>query len=139
MLMIQTRNTRRLVMLGALTSMLSILVFRSYLPDPAAWALLALGAALTVMWTLAYWIGIGEVARDAQKTAWLWGSLLGLIGAVMLATIPAVFPFIDAIIDWVDTGPGVVNASVVTGMLWVLAAQLIGFTIYWAGWWIAKR
>jgi fluoride ion exporter CrcB/FEX len=38
------------------------------------------------------------------------------------------------------TGPRLIeDAGFITGALYVLLAQLIGFALYWLGWWVAKR
>ncbi len=139
MFTIQTRKTRRLVGLASLALALTIFIGRAYIPTPVAWAIFLAVLALGAIWTRAYWRHIGEVARDGQKTAWLWGGILGLGAAIFLMAIPAAYPLIGATIDWVDTSPGIVNASFVAGVLWAFAAQMIGFALYWAYWWIAKR
>ena len=139
MLTIQTRNTRRLIGVASLLAGAAFLLARPYISTSVAWTLFVACFALFALWIPAYWRSIGEVARDGQKTAWLWGGAIGMGVAIGLVGIPAVFPLIDAIIAWVATSPGVVNPSFVAGVLWVFAAQLIGFALYWLGWWIAKR
>lgn len=137
--MLDSRTTRNVVSFATLAMAAAIVIARPYISLAAAWALLVIFIGFAVVATLAYWRAIGEVAREGQKTAWFWGGIIGAAVAMTLATIPAVVPLIGAVIDWIDTSASVINASFVAGMIWMFAAQMIGFTIYWAFWWIARR
>jgi len=110
---------------------------------PAAWGqapsigevVLAAGLAVFLaLHTLYWWRGLDEAAKEAHKWAWWWGGNLGLVGggAVVIAAangadlLPAQAPHSDA-------------AMVAVGVVGVLVAQVLGYTIAWCGWWMARR
>lgn len=91
---------------------------------------LAAAGALSWHW----WTKLDEVAREAQKFGWYWGGSAGILasGTVMIL---------------VDSGRMTAPAFLlqaasspfVAGAMMVLGAQMIGFVIVWAGWWLAHR
>lgn len=112
-------------------------------------------ACLAVIWSFAailvYWRGLDEVARDAQKTAWLWGGMAGgVIGLIVLGAPtplqPVIADAIAAATSWLRGGGAEAPrlgafglTAVLLGGMYVLIAQTVGFLIFWAGWWIVKR
>ena len=139
MLTIQTRNTRRLVGLASLVAAAAFVIGAPYFAPVILGFLFLLFFALCAVWIRSYWRDIGEVARDGQKTAWLWGGVIGAGLATLAMTIPPLYPFFDRMIALIASRPNVVDPSFVAGALWIFAMQIIGFTAYWACWWAAKR
>ncbi len=88
----------------------------------------------------ALWMrSIDEAAREAHKAAWYWGGSSGMaVGGVLMivATLPGaerwVFP---AVLDG-RTDPAVYAAAGGFGMMMLM---IIGYTIVWAWWWLARR
>ncbi|NWE52600.1 hypothetical protein [Brevundimonas sp. P7753] len=111
---------------------------------PSAWGqapsigvvVLAAGLAVfLVLHTLYWWRSLDEAAKEAHKWAWWWGGNLGFIvggAAVVIAALngvhllPARVPHTDA-------------ALIAAGLIAALAAQAVGYTLAWCGWWVARR
>jgi hypothetical protein len=111
---------------------------------PATWGqapsigvvVLAAGLAVfLVLHTLYWWRSLDEAAKEAHKWAWWWGGNLGFIvggAAVVIAALngvhlpPARVPHTDA-------------ALIAAGLIAALAAQAVGYTLAWCGWWVARR
>lgn len=91
--------------------------------------LVVLGSVASV----AYWRNIDEAAREAHKFAWMWGG-----STAMALVLPLPFLIGDARIvalmgqhspaEWVSIG--------VVGLM---TAQLVGYGLAWAGWWLRQR
>ena len=110
------------------------------------------GAAFWILVTVAVFImaasiGLGalwmnsidEAAREAHKAAWYWGGSSGMaVGGVLIilaglpmartVDIPAFFVGRD--------DPAVYAAS---GAMAMMLLMLLGYTIVWAWWWMARR
>ncbi len=101
-------------------------------PAAAITGTIAMAAvSLLVIW---WWRRLDEAAREAHKWSWFWGGNLGLVvGGVILLTLVRV--------DLrASTLAGVDPAQVLAlGMALLLLLQLIGYTLAWAGWWLARR
>lgn len=85
---------------------------------------------------LIYWRGIDEAAREAQKSAWLWGGAVGMTVAVVPAMFAAqhVAPWAR---NWLMLGQGSPEErAFVAGILYVVLAQALGFFLFWAVWWL---
>jgi len=99
-------------------------------------SLLMVGSlAVSFVWMRA----IDEAAREAHKAAWFWGGCSGMaLGGVLmiLSSLPLAerwsFP---SILDG-RTDPA---AYAATGAFGMLLLMIIGYTIVWAGWWLARR
>lgn len=104
----------------------------------------AVAAAVLIMagslWVGAAWMrSIDEAAREAHKSAWYWGGTGGMaVGgvAVILATLPqaADLAFPSWLPDRIDPA-----AYAATGAMAMLFTMLVGYTIVWAWWWLARR
>ena len=111
---------------------------------PATWGqapsigvvVLAAGLAVfLVLHTLYWWRSLDEAAKEAHKWAWWWGGNLGFMvggGAVVISALngvhllPTRVPHTDA-------------ALIAAGLIAALAAQAVGYTLAWCGWWVARR
>jgi len=84
--------------------------------------------------TLRWWKLLDEVAREAHKFAWYWGGSGGVLvtglvmGLVERKSIP--IPFV------LGGDPSDIFAA---GVVTALLAQIVGYTIAWAGWWWSRR
>ena len=92
--------------------------------------------ATAVGLSLVYWRRIDEAAREAQKTAWFWGSMGGvaLLGAVEPLTRrdgPLQLPLLVG-------GPDP-HAWLLTGAAYLFLAQASVATVIWVLWWIRAR
>lgn len=89
------------------------------------------------------WVRLDEPAREAHKFAWWWGGASGMAAAVIAcAALPFIAGAPDQIAELLQSryrgGPPQAVAFV-TGVLAAALAQLAGYAIVWAGWWLAKR
>lgn len=106
-----------------------------------------LGLILTVVllaggMTGAIWLGIGwwrrvdEAAREAHKWSWFWGGSCGMaVGLVCLLTVSmrgADLP----LPAWLGETP---QDLLVSGMMAILAFQVVGYLIAWTWWWLGQR
>ena len=100
-----------------------------------AWAVISLIATLVA--SVFCWRALDEVAREAHKTAWMWGGSFGMVAAFVA--------FIAAREHWphlLETGFGGGRSPadlVELGLMGVVTAQMVGYLLVWAGWWLAKR
>ena len=95
--------------------------------------LLAAGAGLSVV----YWRTLDEAAREAHKAAWMWGGSAGLIlafaAAAWLARTDAADVLSPMLLSEGDGG------WLVTGVMFTLVLQSLGYLAVWAWWWLARR
>ena len=112
----------------AILTKLEIELSRGFLFGGSILLIFAVFAASVV-----YWRNIDEAAREAHKFAWFWGGVGGLL--LMLPIIVLVSP--ERLVamfgerspaDWL-TG----------GMMALLIAQLTGYGLVWAIWWLRQR
>ena len=112
--------------------------------DPPVALAFALAAVAAWTWagvfTWLYWRKLDEAAKEAQKFAWFFGGLLGLVvtAPVMVYLRLTGAPFLLAMtadLSWRDQ-PGV---YVALGWISLALAELLGFLLVWAGWWWARR
>lgn len=94
----------------------------------------SLGFALWASW--AWWKSVDEAVREAHKTGWYWGGSAGLIVAVGLMTLLH-FVDPDRSLDQFALIPGDAGL-IITGIIVTIAAQMIGYLLVWAGWWLVR-
>lgn len=105
-------------------------------PAGLRWGVLVVSLVLAVWLTLVYWRRIDEAAREAQKSAWFWGSGAGaLVGFAGVTSLAARDPTLGG---WLPSGASA-EAFVQAGAVGVLGCQVVGFLIAWAIWWWSKR
>ncbi|HYD89015.1 MAG TPA: hypothetical protein VEA80_16180 [Vitreimonas sp.] len=104
------------------------------------WPMLALLVAFCAL-AVAQFNTLDEVAKQAQYIAWYWGSMLGL-AAILLIQLPIAFAgqrpgfMQEALMRWVDPDP---MTSFLTGMMTTPLLMVIGFTLWWAAYWLRRR
>ncbi len=102
---------------------------------PAAPAIVAgtVGLAMAIgVWACArWWRGLDEAAQEAHKWAWYWGSTFGgSLGAVALFTL-AYGAEASLTADPQDL---LLGGAAIIGV-----AQMIGYGVAWAVWWLRRR
>lgn len=100
-------------------------------------ALTALTITVTMglaLWaTLNWWRRSDEAVREAHKWAWLWGGSGGMAaGMILLMTAFIRLPD-DALPAW-STAEALQNGAMI-----VILAQLAGYCLAWAAWWLRHR
>lgn len=92
------------------------------------------------IWVGAIWMkSIDEAAREAHKAAWYWGGSSGMaLGGILMilsvvpgagsVSIPTLLPD--------HASPAAYAAS---GAFGLMLLMVIGYTIVWAWWWLARR
>lgn len=100
------------------------------------WGVLAVSMILAVWLTLGYWRQIDEAAREAQKSAWFWGSGVGaMVGFVGVSWLAVRDPTLGG---WLSADASAASLIQAGGVA-VLACQCVGFFIAWAIWWWRMR
>lgn len=95
---------------------------------------MALGFAVGLWW----WRGIDEAAREAHKWAWWWGGSGGMaVGVILLLTL--VSGDDGALPAGLRLGGLGAPDLVAAGMWTVLLAQIAGYGVAWAIWWLKHR
>jgi hypothetical protein len=112
----------------AILTKLEIELSRGFLFGGSILLIFAVFAASVV-----YWRNIDEAAREAHKFAWFWGGVAGLLlmlpGAVLITSERLVAMF----------GPHSPAEWVLGGLAAMLIAQMAGYALVWAGWWLRQR
>ena len=90
------------------------------------------------LWVGALWMrSIDEAAREAHKSAWYWGGCAGMcVGGVgvILSRLPQA-----ATIRIPTLGDPTPAAYAAAGAMMMLGLMLLGYTLAWAWWWLARR
>lgn len=113
--------------------------------DAGSAAIWIIGAIAVVLMIGALAVGvvwmrsIDEAAREAHKAAWYWGGSGGMaVGGVLaiMSALPAAarWKIPSILIDRTD--PAAYAAS---GAFGLMVLMIIGYTIVWAWWWLARR
>lgn len=89
------------------------------------------------------WKRLDESGREAHKFAWFHGGGLGLLAAMLAVMavffIPAGGRLVDGLISsWASKWPPG-QGGFALGVLVAAIAQIVGYAIVWAGWWMARR
>lgn len=108
---------------------------------PFMWFAMAWGGVFSIV----HWVRMDEAAKEAQKFALFWGAVAGT-GFVFVSLLA--FPgFVAFVGDRVEATLAAAPQSpmrpstygFVIGATYLCLAQVIGFLVFWTGWWIAKR
>ncbi|AYV48981.1 hypothetical protein CFHF_02135 [Caulobacter flavus] len=111
-------------------------------PELAVFSLIAISLAVVavmalMLWLCARWWRVAdEAAREAHKWSWYWGGSTGLAAAavpfILLHTMPrTVEPLLPSDMSTAQ--------AVLLGMGLLGGCQLVGYGLFWAGWWLARR
>ncbi len=126
---------------GALGLMVGLMGVASRQGPIALGALTLAAAGVGLVFAGMAWRRTDEVAREAHKFAGFWGAPFGVLAALLAA------PFVAAMIFHIPTLPhpalpgraaGAADL-VFTGMLITALAQVAGYGLAWAGWWLLRR
>lgn len=107
---------------------LEILLPRAFLVGASLVGIAALLGA-----SILYWRNIDEAAREAHKFAWFWGGTVAMMP--MLAFGVFVSPE-RLVVMFGERSPA---EWVAGGMGALLIAQMIGYGLVWAVWWLRQR
>ena len=128
------RSLPMIVMLGAGAALGVGVKFAMPLGPVATIVSTAAILAIVTPVSILCWRQLDEVAREAHKTAWFWGGSTGMLLG-FLALIWA-RRFAPDLLLLHGARPG---DLVEFGLLGVVLAQLAGYLVVWAGWWLARR
>lgn len=98
-------------------------------------ALMIGGFVVSVIWMRS----IDEAAREAHKAAWFWGGSGGMAVCgipIVLATLPQAASWELPVLWMGRTDPAAYAAAGAFCMMLVMCA---GYSLVWAGWWLARR
>jgi hypothetical protein len=104
------------------------------LPMVARVIVVAIVVVGSVLFTWRWWRLLDEVAREAHKFAWYWGGSAGMAAGGLLAILVEDRRIAAPLFE----GPSPADGFV-AGVLTVMIAQLVGYTVAWAGWWWSRR
>ena len=103
-------------------------------PVTVAIIVAAVGVVVVMSLAIWWWRQVDEAAREAHKWAWWWGGSLGMgvsgLGLMVLISLGAA----DTTLAHLDR-----TALLIFAFATIVGAQLIGYTLAWAGWWLSKR
>jgi pheromone shutdown protein TraB len=102
-----------------------------------AFAVLAMIGSMVVS---VYWMrNIDEAAREAHKSAWFWGGTGGMAAGgvlVILSSLPQAETLKLSAWFTSRTDPA---AYMATGAFAMLTLMIVGYSLAWAWWWLARR
>ncbi len=89
---------------------------------------------IALFWvSVIYWRNIDEAAREAHKFAWFWGGTGGMLVMLPLASLVSTERLVAVV------GQRSPSEWVALGFVSLLLAQLVGYGLVWAGWWLRQR
>jgi len=105
-------------------------------------AVLAIGLTMTAVMAvvmglnLRWWRAVDEATREAHKWSWYWGGTTGLcVGAVLFVLVNSFPRAVDAALD----GALSPAHALMAGMAVLAVLQVVGYALFWGGWWLARR
>ena len=136
----RTRPMRPILWIGVLSVAMAAIAVGQHLAGvtmPLVWRSIigAVVVAVLIWLLLRYWDQIDVAAREAQKSAWLWGGSAGMAAGFIADGVlrqPQVAPLAHGLV-WRLGGPYLVGGALVA------FGAMIGFLIGWAIWWGSKR
>lgn len=103
------------------------------LPRMAAFSASVFIVAVLFWVSIIYWRNLDEAAREAHKFAWFWGATGGMLVMLPIAALVSAERLV-AVLG--QRGPA---EWVALGFASLLLAQLAGYGLVWAGWWLRQR
>ncbi|KSB89510.1 hypothetical protein AS593_16025 [Caulobacter vibrioides] len=126
--------------LGIVAAVIAELAKRK--PELAVYSLIAIALSVVavmalMLWLCArWWSAADEAAREAHKWSWYWGGSTGLALAgvpfILLHTMPRAAEILLP-------AHMTTSQAVVFGMGLIGGFQIVGYGLFWAGWWLARR
>lgn len=100
-----------------------------------------------VAWAFAFallhWHRIDESSREAHKFAFFWGAGFGLVLAVfavpLAGSTPAAGDLLDRIVAASYPRLPEGRAGFTIGVIFTAVAQMVGWMVVWAAWWMTKK
>ena len=90
------------------------------------------------LWIGAEWMRvIDEAAREAHKAAWYWGGTAGMCVSGVALILSSAGPWRDIIAREIGSGSSPID-YVSAGAALMIAPMLIGYTVVWVWWWLAR-
>lgn len=122
------------VIAGGLIAVLESLGVR--LPAGLAGLAALLVGLLSMLWSRGWWARVDEAVREAHKTSWYWG---GSVGMVIVGALAAMLMTdrSGVALDRFALVPGD-GGLILTGIVVTLVLQLVGYAVFWAGWWFTR-
>lgn len=123
---------------GAVAGIVAIVIGESGLvPPPAAFAgVVLVGGTAGLLYTRRWWTAVEEGVREAHKTSWFWGGSAGMVVAGAIAMALYAIQMGDAAQQF---GLTPAQAGLLfTGMALMIAPMLVGYCLFWAGWWFTR-
>jgi hypothetical protein len=107
---------------------------------PPVWivgSLYLVGLVAAAWLSLLWWGSIDEAVREAHKSSWYWGGSAGLVLVVVAFHL---LHFLDPAtpLDSFAMIPGDAGL-ILTGIAFTAGVQLVGYLLFWAGWWLRHR
>lgn len=106
------------------------------------WVMAAFSVALMIggfVVGIAWMRSIDEAAREAHKAAWFWGGSGGMAVCgvpIILASLPHAASWTLPVLWGGRTDPVAYAAAGAFALMLVMTA---GYSLVWAGWWLARR
>lgn len=123
--------------------LLALLVIFNGAPEP--WALIiALAALLAAIGLSTAWFrSLDEVAQRAHYEAWFWGGNCGLLllplAVVIMALADKSGAWIGGALDALLARPIDVETAFIAGIFAVIVPMMLGYTLWWAWFWLRNR
>jgi len=128
------------LVLGVAAALIGELAKRK--PEFAIYSLVAIALAVVAVMGLAMWLcarwwsATDEASREAHKWSWYWGGSAGLA----LAGVPYILLHAMPAAAEAALPAGMTTTQAVQfGMALLGGFQLVGYGLFWAGWWLARR
>lgn len=103
------------------------------LPEPLVFGA-SVVAVVALFWvSVIYWRNIDEAARAAHTFAWFWGGAGGILVMLPVCVLVNAERLVAVLgqrdpFEWATLG-----------FVSLLTAQLVGYGLVWAGWWLRQR
>lgn len=106
-------------------------------PLPVAYVGAVLLAGVIGLWfSYRWWLAVDEAVRAAHTTSWFWGGSSGMlvVGAIAVGLLSIALGQARPVYG-LDPQEA---ALILTGILLTVVLMLIGYGLWWAGWWFTR-
>jgi hypothetical protein len=140
-----SQNKRRVFYRNAMYAAIGLLVafaigsrlFGFTMHAPAMLVLAAIGVLSLLQFNT-----LDEMAKQAHYIAWYWGGLIGLSAVALITFVIGVTPESFSLIESVMTqraGGADAQSAFLLGLVTTPALMMLGFTGWWAAYWLRRR